>query len=295
MISAKKKNLESLSGYLPDVYEKLAVLSGSTKARIQEIRLREGRFVTLELTNPIERVRLDIKTTAQDLEEILRIICRYSVHTYAKQLASGYITIDGGHRVGFCGTAVMNGETVQNIRELTSMNFRVANEFIGCSDMLFSRFMQSPVEIKGLLLIGRPLSAKTTMLRDLVRNIGDSSKVTVIDERGELAAKSNGKLHFDLGANTDVLDGFPKAEGFITALRTLSPDFIACDEIGFEHKKIELCVNSGVRLLLTAHCSSYADLKKSRLASIIESGGISHIALLGDGAEIGKLKGFWEI
>ncbi|MDR1754501.1 MAG: hypothetical protein LBR74_06290 [Eubacterium sp.] len=296
MILARKQNIETLSDYIPEIFSRINKLPIAVRSRVQEIRLREGRFVTLELSAPSDRICLDIKTSAADLEEILRVLCRYSVHTYTKQIAEAYITIDGGHRVGFCGTAVTGGDgSIQNIREITSMNFRIAGEYPGCSDLLFDHIIQRIDDLKGLLIIGRPLSAKTTVLRDLIRNIGNFYKVAVVDERGELAAKCGGKLHFDLGANTDVLDNFSKSEGFIRALRALSPEFIATDEIGFDYAKMRYCVNSGVRLLLTAHCSGVEDLNCSGLHSVIETKGISHLALLGTGAEIGKIKGFWEV
>jgi stage III sporulation protein AA len=177
--------------------------------------------------------------------------------------------------------------TVTAIRDITSINLRIAREFFHCSDTLYTSL--SVAELKSLLIIGKPLSAKTTVLRDFARNLSDSGyKVAVIDERSEI-----GSSGFDLGMNTDVLKSFPKKAGFITALRALSPDFIICDEITGNAEGVEKCLNSGVGLIMTAHCGSLEEaLRSSSLSGIIRH--TEHIALLGTGRNIGKLQGLWK-
>lgn len=294
MITAKKtpfdeavENLMFLSKYFTD-------LPGTVKERTQEIRLRSGQFITLELGT--DRLRLNVKVTSAELEELLKSFCNYSLYSYSKQLSEGFITLEGGHRAGFAGTAVTDKGSVTAIRDITSINLRIAKEYKGCSDKIYDLiFGGSEESFKGLLIAGCPVSAKTTVLRDLIRNISETGKITVIDERGELAAKCSGYITNDLGPNADVLCSFPKAEGFIAALRALSPEYIACDEIGQDSESILKCVNSGVKLILTAHSSGMEEASVSPMVSeILATGGISHAVFLGTGRDLGKIKSMWK-
>jgi len=200
--------------FLPMFKDKLSAQSPQVREKTREIRLRAGQPIVLEL--PQDRFYIPCRVTPDDLKHALEIFCDYSLHSYARQLSQGFITLDGGHRAGFCGTAVLDGGRVGTIRDITSINLRIARQFVGCSDELYGLLPVS--DMKALLIIGKPMSAKTTVLRDFARNLSQGYKVTVLDERGELAFSGA-----DIGLNTDVLNGFPKKAGFITALRALSP------------------------------------------------------------------------
>lgn len=271
-------------------------LSDEVRRGAQEIRLRVGRFAVVEAGNA-GRVQLNRKVGPDTLGELLRAFCDYSVHSYTRQLCEGYITLRGGHRAGFCGTAVLGADCrVENIRDITSVNIRICRAYKGCADLLYDLLFTRGEDLRGVLILGRPMSAKTTVLRDLVRQIAQNEKVAVIDERGEIAAKSGAGFGMELGENTDVLDGFPKAEGFLTALRALSPSYIACDEIGGDSLSVVRCLNSGVIPIITAHCAGIEEAMRAEgLRDIIQSGAISHMALLGHGNEIGKLKELWKV
>ncbi|MCL2638517.1 MAG: hypothetical protein FWD48_09125 [Oscillospiraceae bacterium] len=287
MITAIKRNsanaaYEQAVNFLPMFKDKLLALPPQIQKAAREIRLRAGQAIAVEYDN--KRQLINTSVTAEDLKNLIELFCDFSLHSYARQLAQGFITLAGGHRAGFCGTAIIDGENerVTAIRNITSINLRIAREFIGCSDKLFNSL---PIEnIKSLLIIGKPMSAKTTILRDFARNLSDAGyKAAVIDERGELCAK---------GANIDTLDSFPKKAGFITALRALSPDFILCDEVADDGAEIAQCLNSGVGVILTAHCGSLEEaLQSSALSGVIKN--VSYIALLGTGINIGELKGLW--
>ncbi|MCL2019290.1 MAG: stage III sporulation protein AA [Oscillospiraceae bacterium] len=275
--------------FLPMFKDKLLELEPRIREGAREIRLRAGQPLSVELIN--DRIFINAVVTFDDLKNLIELFCDYSVHSYTRQLSQGFITLRGGHRAGFCGTAVTEDGTVKAIRDITSINLRIARQFKGCSDELFGALPTR--DIKSLLIIGRPVSAKTTILRDFAGNLSRAGfKVAVIDERGELSAKHAGLINADLGANTDVLDCFPKRAGFITALRALSPDFIICDEIADDGADVSECLNSGVGVVMTAHCGSLEEALCSRLLSgIIEC--TNYIALLGTGREIGRLKGLW--
>ncbi|MCL2696701.1 MAG: hypothetical protein FWE74_01315 [Oscillospiraceae bacterium] len=275
--------------------DKLSALPPGIKQTAREIRLRAGQAIAVEFgaaESGMQAKRHFINTavTHEDLKNLIELFCDYSLHSYARQLAQGFVTLSGGHRAGFCGTAVLDGDRVSAIRDITSINLRIAREFPGCSDELMNN-LQLIVDngqlqnMKSLLIIGKPMSAKTTVLRDFARNLSEAGyKAAVIDERGELCVK---------GANIDTLGGFPKKQGFITALRALSPDFIICDEVAGDADEIAQCLNSGVGVIMTAHCGSPEEAMDScALAGIIRH--VNYIALLGTGVNIGKLQGLWK-
>jgi stage III sporulation protein AA len=296
MITAIKKPLpdspyEQAADFLPMFKDKLLALPPAVKQTAREIRLRAGQAIAVE--HGTQRLLVNVTVTREDLKNLIELFCDYSLHSYARQFSLGFITLKGGHRAGFCGTAVFDDSrgaqcaSVQSVRNITSINLRIAREFPGCSDKLFSLL---PVEnIKSLLLIGKPMSAKTTILRDFARNLSEAGfKAAVIDERSELSSSCGGAGGFNLGANTDVLDGFPKKAGFITALRALSPDFIICDEVTGDTEEIAQCLSSGVGVIMTMHCGSLEEARRSAIAENVQ-----YIALLGTGMNIGKLQGLW--
>jgi stage III sporulation protein AA len=288
MITAKKRPYDEAVEFLPMFKDKLSAVAPNIREKAREIRLRAGQPITIELI--ADRHIINTKVTAEDLKKLIEIFCDYSIHSYARQISQGFITLKGGHRAGFCGKAVIKNDLVTAMRDISSVNLRIAREFIGCSDELYNAIHNSQFNnLKSLLIMGKPMSAKTTVLRDMARNLSDAGyKVAVIDERGEINAPG-----FNLGMNTDVLDGFPKKAGFITALRALSPDFILCDEIAGDGEDIAECLNCGVGVIMTAHCGSIDEAFNSfRLSGIMKY--IDCAALLGTGKNIGRLEGLYK-
>ena len=168
---------------------------------VAEIRLRAGRpCVAVDIYGRMS-VCSDV-FTAEDINECFSEVCRYSLHSYQSEIAQGFITLDGGHRVGICGTTVKNGGKIEFIKNVSGLNIRVAKEVVGCSDELYNRLFS--VEPCSLLLGGKPLSGKTTMLRDVCRVISERHKTAVVDSRGELAACFNGVPQLNTGENTDI-------------------------------------------------------------------------------------------
>ena len=198
--------------------------------------------------------------TEQDVRRTFEAVCQYSVHSFQREISQGFITVRGGHRVGFCGTPVVHNGTVENIKNINSINFRIARELIGCSAKLFDTCFSDG--LCSLLIAGIPSSGKTTVLRDLTRLLGGRFKVSAIDERGELAASWNGTPQNDIGLNTDVFDDYGKAEGISAAVRVMSPQIIVCDEIGSEEdfSAIRGAALSGVCTVAAAHAADMSDL-----------------------------------
>jgi stage III sporulation protein AA len=290
MIKTKRTPFEQAAEYLGVLRPRLSALPRSITDTVREIRLRAGQPAVLEL-GAGKRMKLGEAVTAEQIGDCVREFCGHSVHSYEKQFREGWLTLRGGHRAGFTGTAVLSGGAVGNLRDISSVNLRIARQYTGCADDLLMRLRSGAEEPVGLLIIGRPMSAKTTVLRDLCRQLSANHKISLIDERAEVAAVHNGVPALDVGENTDVLNNFPKAQGIMTALRSLSPEYVVCDEIGWEVGELTAVANSGVKLILTAHSGSLQQAYSSaRINALLSAGGISHIALLGHGKNIGKVE-----
>lgn len=217
------------------------------KDTLQELRLRTGAPPELVLSGGIHRLSKNI--SKEDLHFCVNTASRYSPWT-AATAAQGYITAPGGHRIGLCGEAACKDGIVTAIREIHSINIRVARDFpgIGKSAQIFG---------SGLIL-GAPGWGKTTLLRDIARNLAETETVAVVDERGELFPEG-----FRRGLRMDVLTGCPKAVGIDMVLRAMGPACIAVDEItaAADTEALLQAVGCGVRLLATAHASGIKDLR----------------------------------
>lgn len=243
------------------------------RGSLQQLRLRLGKPVLLELQTG--RTSLPRPVGAEDLNYVVNTACRYSPWT-AATASNGYITAPGGHRIGLCGEAVVQNGNMTGLRTVRSLNVRVAADFPGISRGLG--------DLKGsILILGRPGSGKTTLLRDLIRQLSARESICVVDERGELFPVSCGVSCFDPGVGTDILMGCGKPQGVDAALRTMSPDTIAVDEItAAEDCRAMLQAGwCGVRLLATAHAASLRDLRRRPVyAPIVESGLFQHAVIL---------------
>ncbi len=286
----------------------LMSLPDSIKSTAQEIRLRCGRpvmvcglFGDVFLTeNGRESYILStsaVKATITDVEECFRIICGYSVHTHQGSICSGYVTVQGGHRAGIVGTAVnLNGE-INAVREVSSVNIRIARQFKGIAEDLLARI--SSLERKSVIIAGAPSSGKTTVLRDLARLLssqeGCFQKTVIVDEREEIAACFNSVPQNDVGISSDVLTGYRKSEAVTIALRSMSPQNIIIDEITTldEAEKIESGLNSGVNFYLTAHAADrYELMRRKPIKRLLETGEFGAVAFLDSKENPSKIRDF---
>ena len=228
-----------------------------------------------------------------ELEECFYQICGYSVYSYEEELASGFVTVEGGHRVGICGTAVWKNGRVETVRDISSISIRVASQQIGCADPAYVFCSQTHDNI---LILSPPGAGKTTLLRDLARRFSyDKKRVCIVDERGEIGAVTNRVSAFDLGDFCDILDRFPKTSGILQAVRTLSPQVVFADELGdaCEVDAVVQAMHCGVKVIATAHSADLKDaLQRPHLRFLIENGYFTRMILLTDFPTPGTIKDF---
>lgn len=293
---------------LPDRL-KAAVLSAGQgeREKITELRLRRGRSLSAVLYGREYFLTYDgrfmnstdgaVEVTAEDISQVFTRAFRGSVHSFPREMAQGYITCEGGNRVGFCGTAVSDrsGE-VTSVKDISSINIRVAREVIGCAEPIFDRAFSGG--LASLVIASPPCGGKTTVLRDLCRLLGERRRVSIIDERGELASVYEGEPQNDVGARSDIFNAYDKSAAVVTAVKVMSPDVLICDEIGAKGdlEALEYALNSGVRLVCTCHAADFDDLKKRpAVGRLMKQGYFDFAAMLGTGAMCGRLTAFYKL
>lgn len=269
------KQMEQILPLLPDQYA--AALRKTAWDGIEELRLGTGR--PLRLWRNGREEELWPLARQEDLEDLLRRACRQSVYACADSLRQGYVTVEGGHRIGVCGTGVTERGEMRNLHLPSSIVIRVAHQVPGCADGLMPGLGQST------LLLGPPGSGKTTLLRDAVRQLSDRrrQRVGLADERGELSASVGGAAQLNIGSRTDVLLHVDKAAAVMMLLRTMNPQWIAVDEITAPEDitALEQAAYCGVRLLATAHGSCLGDLRRRPLyRRLMDAGVFQSVAVL---------------
>ncbi len=224
--------------------------------------------------------------TGEEMNEAFNRICGYSVHSHADSLNSGYITLRGGHRAGICGTAVTDGARVISVKDISCIDLRIARQVRGAANPVFSALFTHGVP--SVLIAGGPSTGKTTVLRDLARQLSGGQrglylKTVICDERSEIAAVYRGTPSNDVGVNTDVLDAYPKKEAIMIALRSFSPQIIICDEVGTpqEVEAIRAGLNAGVSFIASVHASTSGDLiSRPQIKELILTGAFEKVVLL---------------
>ena len=272
---------EQAAGLLPFSLRQLVLAVPRTEQMIaEEFRLRVGCPVSITLPEGEVFLPESPIVAAKDLYTVLEIATKASAHTALECVRQGYVTVQGGHRLGLCGSMVSADGNIHNMRHLSSLNIRIAKQITGISNPLL-RDIRAQERMPSLLVLAPPGAGKTTLLRDLIRGISSGTggaplRVGVADERGELGAVWNGAPQFDLGPHTDILDGCCKAEGLMMLLRGMNPQVLAVDEITAPEDidALHTASGCGVSLLATAHGRSMDDLSRRPLYEMLLRGKI---------------------
>ena len=268
--------IELVLEYLPAILkDKIGQASNEcqpSNLQVEEIRLRSNKPLMLKIGQ--EMKILDHIVRQQEILQAFERICENSVYSYKRQICDGYITIKGGNRVGIVGSAVVDNGQVININYISSLNFRIARQKIGCSNSIIREIIDEATNnIYNTLIVSSPGCGKTTLLRDIIRNISNGIKeigftgktVGVVDERGEIAAMYKGVAQNDIGIRSDVVDNMPKPEAMRMLVRSMCPDVIACDEIGSvdDVNAIDYAMCSGVKGVFTAHGRNIDEINRN--------------------------------
>jgi stage III sporulation protein AA len=270
-----------------------------TSGLLIEIRLRVNHPVLLVFSEEDVFLEPDMTCSREDINRSLQLMLKHSMYAYEQEIRAGYLTIYGGHRVGIAGQAIVEGHDVAAIKNIGSINIRIAREVIGCGEAIFPYLLNKFGRIRSTLLIAPPRCGKTTVLRDLIRIISTGTgsffgtQVGVVDERSEIAACCQGVPAVNLGPRTDVLDGCPKAQGMLMLIRSMGPGVLATDELGRKEDVMAVreALNAGVSVLATAHGSNVTEIAaRPFIQELIRDSCFSRYIILSNRPRIGTVK-----
>ncbi len=253
---------------------------------LEEINIRINRPIILRLSDVNGRKELLIECNVNEefLKETLGYISNFSMYAYEEEVREGFLTIKGGHRIGISGKTVMNNGEVKTIKNITSLNIRIARQVKGCADEVMNVIMRPVFE--NTLIISPPCMGKTTLLREMVRVLSDEYKykLGLVDERGEIAACHMGVPQNDIGIRCDVMDGCSKDVGLVMLIRSMSPDIIAVDELGGS-KDVEAIRHAGSyggRVICTIHGNSMEVVKnKTYMSDLVKERFFKYYIIIG--------------
>lgn len=271
---------EILTGVSPKIKQIISGIQDEYIDRLEEIRIRLGKPLMINSSSYDYMLTPSGKTTLRnedayfitrsDCEMTLQLLSNYSVYALEEELKNGYITLSGGHRVGIAGRGVVEGGRIKTLKNISGFNIRIARQVIGCADSLIKYLVKRPDYIYNTLIISPPQCGKTTLLRDVIRQLSNGVekinikgfKIGLVDERSEVAGSYQGIPQNDVGIRTDVLDACPKSSGLLMLIRSMSPQIIATDEIGSRSDVDALyeALNAGIHLVTTIHGDGLEDI-----------------------------------
>lgn len=272
VIALEDKAFLSCVGIIPREMRTAALAYTAGRGKVwEEIRLRAGRGLSLLSEGrevPILLSSKPLTVTAQDLRTVLELATNSSYQSAAEQLRRGFYTMKGGHRIGVSGSLTVREGQAVAFRELSSLTIRIARAVPGIAKDLEPALMERG-RFPSTLILSPPGGGKTTLLRELLCLLSNrfDQRVSLADERGEVAALWKGIPQLMVGDHTDVLDGCPKAEGMMMLLRSMNPQILAADEITAQEdvEAVSMAANCGVSVLATAHGADIEELGRRPL------------------------------
>lgn len=301
-----EKYMQAIKSLSCELYMILKEVPEEIQKNVREICIRAEKPIIFMCTNDYLFLRKDGKLTRnlnlplkiasqKEIEDSLRLMCKDSIYSYTNEIKNGFLTLKGGHRVGICGTAVLGNDKITNVRDISTLNIRIARQMKNSADELLTNI---DYKFNGIILAGVPASGKTTVLRELARKLSISGKkVSVIDERNEFSGTYAGLAQNDLGF-CDVLNGYPKSEGLTQAIRTLSPDVIVCDEIGTEKDilAIKQAVHAGVKLVVSVHFGCIDDFsRRKHCVDILNTEAFDVLAVMSGRSTPGRISQIYKV
>lgn len=309
---------EVWSAFPDALAERLEQAAKRFPVNVEEVRLRQGRPLMLVgggqdlAVTPSGQLTRDLaeayRPTAEDLQRTVQLMAQNSLYAWEDEIRQGFLTLPGGHRAGLVGRAVLEQGQVRTLKQISGISLRLAREVRGAADGLLQRLaeIRRGKRPPNLLLFSPPQAGKTTLLRDLIRQLSagvprlgwPGLKVGLVDERSELAATYGGVPQLDVGPRTDVLDACPKAEGLMMLIRSMSPEVVATDEIGRpeDARAIQEALGAGVTVAATAHGGTLEDLeRRPALRELIAAGAFDVAVGLGRSHGPGTVEGIWDL
>lgn len=307
-------SLKEVLPYLPiNLRQEIGGIDPVFLAQLEEIRLRQAYPVALRFAQGQYYLALSSGLTQdftkgrilapEELKQIVLLISNSSFYALEEELRRGYITLAGGHRAGLCGRAVLENGVIRTIKEISSLNLRVARYVEGNGKRLLPYLFEGrPLRLQHTLIVSPPGAGKTTLLRDLAGVLSGNSgqyayNVGIVDERSEISAMRNGIPQLPLGPRCDVLDACPKAEGMMLMIRSMAPQVLICDEIGRHEDAyaIQEAVNAGIIVIASAHGGSKEEIQQRPVINrLLEEKSFGRIIFLSRRQGPGTLEGLWD-
>ena len=271
---------------------------------LEEIRIRVNKPIILKFNN--KELVVNYLINQEEILRILQCVCENSIYSYQHQIAEGFVTIKGGHRVGISGSCVVEKGSVININYINSLNFRIARQISNVSESVLKFILNLKEKtIFNTLIVSKPGCGKTTLIKDIVKEISNGNEslnfkglnVGVVDERGEIAALYKGIPQNDIGLKTDVIDNVSKSIGMKMLIRSMAPQVIVADEIGCieDIDAINYSICSGAKGIFTAHGQVFEDLYTNKILKELIKENIFEVIIFLDSSQKGKINAVYQL
>lgn len=288
--------MEQILKYFPSNIK--MVLKNELNDNLEEIRIRVQKPIILKFNSNEKIIRYFV--SQDEILNILQLVCENSIYSYQHQIAEGFVTIKGGHRVGISGSCVIENGKVININYINGLNFRLAKQILGISENVLKYILNIKENtIFNTLIVSMPGAGKTTLLKDIVRQISNGIEnlrfkglnIGIVDERGEIASLYKGVPQNDIGIKSDVMDNVSKSLGMKMLIRSMAPQVIVADEIGsFEDiDAINYAICSGCKGIFTAHGQTLSDLHLNKVLNELINGHVFEVIFFLNSKEKGKI------